>query len=227
MIRHFIRATNLGRLNSQHTRTLVVNSHSSPKRLINANIPHKTVTVVQSDGKLSDKPVKLAALLKEIDQTIEFVELVKDGDKPIVKIRNKKEVMEQERKNKVQRATTRVVQKEIQVSWVISSGDMKHKTAQACSYLQKGYRVSIVFAPKRGQLPPPSNICDQVIQEALNAVGETGTVQRMSNEGKGITSRTIAHIIPKASLKSIPTHDTNKQDDSTEAGAHSESPSSS
>jgi translation initiation factor IF-3 len=183
--------------------------------------------VVQGDGRLSEKPIKLAALLKEIDQTTEFIELVKDGEKPIVKIRNKKEVMEQEKKFKIQRAATRVVQKEIQVSWVISSGDMKHKISQACGYLEKGHRVSVVFTPKRGQLPPPPDVCNQVIQEALGAIGETGTVQRMSNEGKGITSRTIAYIIPKTMSRPVPIHDTSKQEGDLQDNAHSESSSSS
>jgi len=153
--------------------------------------------VVQLDGKLSDGPVKLASLLREIDQTAEFIELVSAGDKPLVKIKNKKQALQQEKDLKKKRAASRVVNKELQLSWVISKADLAHKLLQARQYFQKGHLVSIQFAAKQGQLPPPPAECQHLIDQVNETLADVATMHRVANAGKGVTARTIAQFSPR------------------------------
>ncbi|CAG7854255.1 SubName: Full=Uncharacterized protein {ECO:0000313/EMBL:CCA67503.1} [Serendipita indica DSM 11827] len=168
------------------------------RRVINGDIPYKMVTVVQSDGKLSSQPIKLADLLREIDQSSHFVELVSSRDKPIVKIQSKKETLDKQKALKEKRAATKVVIKEVHISWVISPGDLDHKLAQARQYFDKGYRVWLVFSPKRGQLPPPQAECDAFVAKVHQMIEENAVLQRIDHQGKGVTAHTTAQYTAKA-----------------------------
>lgn len=173
-------------------------SQAGANRLINSKIPHQYVTVVQSDGKLSDDgPVRLASLLRQIDQTTEFIELVSTGDKALVKIRNKKQAIQQEKELKKKRVASRVVTKELQLSWVISKSDLAHKLAQARQYFQKGNLVTIQFIAKQGQLPPPPTDCQRLIDQVHETLADVATMHRVANAGKGVTTRTIAQFFPR------------------------------
>ena len=64
-------------------------SNAASGRLINSDIPHKIVTLIQPDGKLASDSVRIASLLREIDQSTEFIELVGERPNPIVRIRDR------------------------------------------------------------------------------------------------------------------------------------------
>jgi len=170
-------------------------SSAASGRLINSDIPHKIVTLVQPDGKLASDSVRLASLLREIDQSAQFIELVSERPNPIVRIRDKKEAREQEKLLKERRTSSRTVLKEIKVSWVISNGDLDHKVTQMRQNLSKGYRVSVLFTAKPGQMPPPAAECDKVIDRVVDALKDVATLQRLIREGRGITSHTTAYFI--------------------------------
>lgn len=197
--------SNLNRhLNSYLNHSLRLRSHvrlatsqSGANRLINSKIPHQFVTIIQPDGKLSENPVKLDMLLRQIDQTTEFIELISSREKPLVKIRNKKEALEQEKLVKKKRAASRVVNKELQLSWVISQGDLTHKLLQARQYFQKGHVVSIQFAAKQGHLPPSPPDRQKLIDQVHDALGDIAIMHRVTNAGKGVTARTIVQSSPR------------------------------
>lgn len=172
-------------------------SMAGPVRLINADIPHKMVTVVQPDGKLAQTPVRLASLLHDIDQSTQFIELLTEKPRPIVKIRDKKEVREKEKQLKEKRASSRTVVKEIKVSWVISSGDLSHKLSQMRQNLSRGYKVAATFTPKPGQPPPPATECNQLVDRVVRELKDVATPQRIVNEGKGIMAYTTAYFISR------------------------------
>jgi translation initiation factor IF-3 len=133
-------------------------------------------------------------LLREIDQSTQFIELVSEKPNPIVRIRDKKEARDQEKQLKERRASSRTVLKEIKVSWVISSGDLDHKVTQMRQNLSKGYKVSVVFAAKPGQLPPPVTESEKVLDRVVDSLKDVATLQRLVQEGKGITSHTTAYF---------------------------------
>ncbi|KAG8817957.1 hypothetical protein FRC17_011026 [Serendipita sp. 399] len=170
-------------------------------RIINANIPHDFVKVVQSDGKLSEKPIKLASLLQSINQSTEFVELVSDRDGAIVKIKSRKEALKQEKDLKERKMANRVVTKQIQVSWVISDGDVQHKLAQARKYLEKGNHVWLVYSSKPGQIPPLAQDCDSLVKKIHTLLDDIASVHRVDRLGKSLTSNTTVQYIPKKPTK--------------------------
>jgi translation initiation factor IF-3 len=154
-------------------------------------------------------------LLQQIDQASEFIELISSREKPLVKIRNKKEALEKEKIVKKKRAASRVVSKELQLSWVISQGDLSHKLSQARQYFQKGHVVSIQFAAKQGQLSPPPPDCQKLIDQVHETLQDVAVMHRLTNTGKGLTTRTIAQFYPR----DIPGQQGSK--DSMKTDAHS------
>lgn len=139
------------------------------------------------------------------------MELVGDGGRPIVKIRQKKDVFEQERLKRRKQLTNRVVRKEIQISWVISDGDLAHKLTQAHKYLEKGYGVSIAFAAKPGQRIPPQEARDNLVDRVKQYLGDTGKFQRLETLARSL----IAHFTPSATGKGYQTGESmsNQQED--------------
>ncbi|KAG8856299.1 hypothetical protein FRB91_000928 [Serendipita sp. 411] len=174
---------------------------SSNRRLTNADIPHEFVKLVQEDGKLSEQPVKLASLLQSINQSTYFIELVSEQGSPIVRIKNKKEAMKQEREMKEKKLANRVVIKQIQVSWVISDGDLQHKMSQARKYIEKGDRVWVIYSSKPGQVPPPAQNCTSLVEKVHVLMDDIASVIRVDRLGKSVTSHTTVQYAPKKQNK--------------------------
>ncbi|OAX36250.1 hypothetical protein K503DRAFT_858117 [Rhizopogon vinicolor AM-OR11-026] len=124
-------------------------------------IPYRIVRVVNSDTGKLDPPARLTDVLASVDLKASRVELVTEDPEPVVKIVDRRESYEKwkEQKKAFRKGVKAGEQKEIQVTWGVDAGDLKHKIAKARTELEKGYRVDIVIAPKRGQkLPKPDEM---------------------------------------------------------------------
>lgn len=166
---------------------------TSPKLLdnrkpTNDKIPYALVRVVDPEtDKLSPTKQSLRTLLSSLDLKKWIVELVAEKPEPIVRILDRKEAFQ---KYKEQRKATKKgtksgeAAKEIQLTWATASGDVSHKLAKARSYLEKGCKVDIVFASKKGQpLPKPKEmqVRLQDIASELTDVSKEWKVREVSS----------------------------------------------
>jgi len=143
-------------------RPLVRHASAGPaRRTGDDKIPYRIVRVVSpTTGKL-DPPTRLSDLLASVDLKAVRVELVTEDPEPVVKIVDRRESYEKwkEQKKAFRRGVKAGEQKEIQITWGVDAGDLKHKISKARTELEKGYRVDIVIAPRRGQkLPKPDEM---------------------------------------------------------------------
>ena len=131
--------------------------------------------------------LKVKDLLEEIQNDKErrrwqSIELVSEAPEPIIKFvdkraefRAKKEQQQQKKQAKLEGKVVGTAQeKEIQMTWGVAPSDLHHKLRKAREVLQQGHRVSIVFAPKKGQpLPTPAQRL-QKVDEAMQHLAEVG-----------------------------------------------------
>jgi len=149
-----------------------------PNRVFGPTIPHPVVRVVDPEtGKLSETTVSLRKLLEERDPKTEFIELVSTDPEPIVKVGDRQAMWAQhkELKKKQSQGTRAGTRKEVQLTWGVAGGDLQHKLGKARKELEKGIRVDVAIAPKRGQKPPSPkdiNVLPDEIVAALADVGE-------------------------------------------------------
>ena len=124
-------------------------------------IPYRIVRVVNSDTGKLDPPTRLTDVLASVDLKTWRVELVTEDPEPIVRVVDRRESYEKwkEQKKAFRKGVKAGEQKEIQITWGVDAGDLKHKIMKARAELEKGCRVDIVIAPKRGQkLPKPNEM---------------------------------------------------------------------
>ncbi|KAG6333083.1 hypothetical protein ID866_6007 [Astraeus odoratus] len=126
----------------------------------NEKIPYSFVRVVDPEtDKLSPTKQSLSALLSSLDLKKWIVELVSEKPEPIVRVIDRREAFQkykEQRKAMKKGLKSGEAPKEIQLTWGTASGDISHKLAKARSHLEKGCKVDVVFAPRKGQgLPSP------------------------------------------------------------------------
>ncbi|KAG1759056.1 hypothetical protein EDD22DRAFT_158594 [Suillus occidentalis] len=128
------------------------------RRIGDDKIPFRVVRLVHPEtGKLGP-PVRLSDVLESVDLKAFRVELVTEEPEPIVKIVDRRDSYQKwkEQKKAIRKGMKAGEQKEIQLTWGVDNGDLKHKITKARTELEKGYRVDIVIAPRKGQrLPKP------------------------------------------------------------------------
>lgn len=158
---------------------------SKPDRPRNESIKFRVVRLVDPETEKLGPPIVLKDLLAEIQgdkqrRKTQYVELVSETPEPIVKIMDK--AAEYQRKKEVQKKkklTTRITQtKEIQMTWGVASGDWAHKLRNAREALEQRHRVSIVYAPKKGQTLPTPEEMEQKIQETIATLADVSSEWR-------------------------------------------------
>ncbi|KAI6168872.1 hypothetical protein EDD17DRAFT_1683659 [Pisolithus thermaeus] len=129
--------------------------HVDNRKPTNDKIPYAFVRVVDPEtDKLSPTKQSLQTLLSSLDLKQWIVELVAAKPEPIVRILDRKEAFQkykEQRKAMKKGTKSGEAAKEIQLTWATASGDVSHKLAKARSFLEKGCKVDIVFARKKGQ----------------------------------------------------------------------------
>ncbi|KAG1753240.1 hypothetical protein EDB19DRAFT_817866 [Suillus lakei] len=121
-------------------------------------IPFRIVRLVHPETGKLEPPTRLSDVLESVDLKAFRVELVTEDPEPIVKIVDRRDSYQKwkEQKKAFRKGVKAGEQKEIQITWGVDDGDLKHKITKARAELEKGYRVDVVIAPRRGQkLPKP------------------------------------------------------------------------
>ncbi|EUC56248.1 translation initiation factor IF3 [Rhizoctonia solani AG-3 Rhs1AP] len=135
----------------------------NPAFFKNNAIPYTYVRLVNSETNRLEPETKLKDLLASIDLDVNYLQLVStdppDGGKPLVKIINKHDAAQKEREQKAKKKEQKKgasgkESKEIQLSWNVEPGDLKHKLSKVIKELEKKNRVTISFIPKKGAAVP-------------------------------------------------------------------------
>lgn len=139
--------------------------------------------VVNEEGRL-DGPFRTREVLNSLDLELESLRMVSRAPKEpaegqprhaICKIINKREEKEkeraQERARKEQaRKATRI--KELEINWAIAPNDLQHKLKQMRTFLQKGYKVDLLLAKKKGSRSATRDEAEALIQAIRDVKSE-------------------------------------------------------
>lgn len=139
----------------------------------NHDIPHSIVQLAGEDGRLGP-PTPLSHLIASVDPQTHYVELVSVHPQPVAKIRSKREQNQKEKqwRKRQREVAANNVQKEIQLTWGVASGDLIHKLTKARKEVEKGCRVELVFAPKVNQQAPSSAKMEARINETVEKIAD-------------------------------------------------------
>ncbi|TFK56210.1 hypothetical protein OE88DRAFT_1731822 [Heliocybe sulcata] len=134
----------------------------------NEKIPYRTVRLVDPETSKLLAPTPLTELLKVFDDNKFFLELVATNPEPIVKLVNKREARQRRLEARKQERTTKKDEKEIQMTWKIAGGDLSHKLKKVRQELEKGNRINLVYALKKGQQLPTPQEKDNIVRGTLD-----------------------------------------------------------
>ena len=157
----------------------------------NDEIKHPVVQLVDAETERLHPPVSLREILASLDLKTHFVELVSVNPSPVVKIISKKDAFDRqkERKAKMRAATkNEIEQKEIQLTWGVASGDLAHKLKKVRQELEKGNRVDLVYAPKKGQRLPTPDEMEARVQETLGLLQDVGKEWKEREVRRGVAA---------------------------------------
>jgi translation initiation factor IF-3 len=164
-------------------------------------IQHRMVQLVDGEtGKLLPL-TSLQELLRGINRTTHFVELVSETPSPIVKIISKKELFDRARQAKLAaKAKGKAPEhKELQMTWGVASADLGHKLKKARQEIEKGNRVDIIYAPKKGQPVPAPAAREARVEETVELLKDVGFEWKPRTVEKIIT---VIHMAKHASSSS-------------------------
>jgi translation initiation factor IF-3 len=147
------------------------------------DIGYPVVQLVDPETDRLHPPTTLSNIVSSIDLKTHFIELVREYPNPIVKIFSKQASFE-ERKASKGKKKNQMVLKEIQMTWGVASGDLAHKLRKVRQELEKGNRVDLVYAPKKGQPIPTLGEMEWRVQETLKFIQDIGKEWK-SREAKG------------------------------------------
>ncbi|KAF8841291.1 hypothetical protein BDN67DRAFT_532106 [Paxillus ammoniavirescens] len=157
----------------------------------NDKIPHTHVRIIDPEtSKLSAAPTRLTDLLASLDLKKDLVELATSSPEPIVRIVDRKEAFAKykELKKALKKGNkSGEAAKEIQLTWGVAKGDLEHKLAKARTQMEKGHRVAVVLAPKKGQTLPTPKEMQARAQEVEEALRDTGKEWREREVTKTMT----------------------------------------
>lgn len=150
----------------------------------NDAIPYPVVRLVNSETNKLEPEKKLRDILESVDLETHYVQLIStdapDGGKPLVKIINKHNAAQKEREQKSKKKEQKKVasgreSKEIQLSWGVEPGDLKHKLSKCIQELEKKNRVNVVFVKKKGAPLPSKEQQVEKLQAVWEAVKHVAT----------------------------------------------------
>ena len=114
----------------------------------NDAIPHKTILMVTEEGL---KKISLKEALKSFNPAeFDLVQVASKPPFPICKLINRKQAFDKSKQKKTKSPGS--VQKELEISTVITDHDLGIKLDKAKAFLEKGYRVQFTFL-KKNQKP--------------------------------------------------------------------------
>ena len=108
---------------------------------------------------------------------------------PICKMFDKKAVREAELAKRKSGKEKRIQQKQLEVSWTMTDNDLSHRLSRLKEFLEKGWKVEILFGTKRkgwmGRREPSQEEIKRVLERIRGAVGEVdGAKEWRGMQGK-------------------------------------------
>ena len=109
---------------------------------------------------------------------------------PVCRLFDKKAAREaEEARRKAGRAgRTKWQAKQLEVSWTVSDNDLAHRMARLREFLEKGWRVEVVFGSKRkgwmGRREPSAEEAGAVLEKIRKVVGEVEGAQEKQMQGQ-------------------------------------------
>lgn len=150
--------------------------------------------MVDGQERLSER-LFLTDVLPKVDRKTHSLQVIRAPDPddpeapkdPICRIINKKEELERQRKEKeLKKQTAAPKEKELDINWAMAENDLKNKLRRLQDFLRKGYKVTVVLAPKsRAKTKLSEKDAQTVLQKVLDATTEvTGSKEWRAKEGK-------------------------------------------
>ncbi|MCJ1456397.1 hypothetical protein MMC28_006758 [Mycoblastus sanguinarius] len=155
------------------------------------------IHMVASDGKLTDLQILTEVLSRrECDskgRPTQFLQEVApatlDRPNPICRMYEKKASREIEEAKRKATKTTKMQTKQLEVSWAMSDNDLGHRLARLKEFLEKGWRVEVVFGSKRkgwmNKRAASAEEAANVLERIKGAVGEV----EGANEWRGMQGK--------------------------------------
>jgi translation initiation factor IF-3 len=160
---------------------------------------------VDSETGRLNPPKPLRDILSSVDLKTHYVELVGEQPDPTVKIISKKDTFDKfkERKAKMKStAKNEIEQKEIQLTWGVASGYLAHKLKKVRQELEKGNRVNVLYARKRGQRLPSPQEMEARVQETLDLMRDVGEEWKQRDVQRAVT---VIHLQGGPNQVNLPT----------------------
>lgn len=161
---------------------------AGPRRPQNEEIPYRSVRLVDPDTGHLNPPALLKSVLQAVASKTHFLELVSENPEPIVRVICRKDRHEKLKEIKQKRKDSKREDKEIQLTWGVAAGDLQHKLKKVRQELQKGNRVSLVFAPKKGQSPLSAAQMASKVQETVDSLADVGKEWKLRDVQKATTA---------------------------------------
>ncbi len=141
----------------------------------NEEIKNPVVRLVNPETGALDPPASLRVILARMNPKTHFLELVTTEPEPIVRLHDRKLLYDREKtKKRVHASKKAPEEKEVQLTWGVGAADMEFKLRKVRADLADGHRVSLIFAPKKGQVLPGPVQQEKMIADALAFLGEVG-----------------------------------------------------
>ncbi|GAA6039853.1 hypothetical protein JCM8097_006763 [Rhodosporidiobolus ruineniae] len=165
----------------------------APKRqaskgvLRDEDIPHRTVILVDPTTKALLPPSTVSSLLASLDRTRFSIQLADaSADPPICRLVDKKAEYDKAREKKDKdkerakqpNSVANQPPREVHFTWGVSAHDLEHKLKKGREFLEKGGRVQVHLADKKGTtVRPNQEVKQQVIRQVEQALEGIGALQ--------------------------------------------------
>ncbi|KAK2063940.1 translation initiation factor IF-3 [Colletotrichum caudatum] len=169
--------------NTSVTSNSPANSQAAGRLPADHLIRDRQILVVDEDNKLTG-PHNTHRVLESLDLDTQSLRMVSrpppnpTGDQPrfaICRVIDKRLEKEREREQeKTRKETARRLArvKELELNWAIASHDLGHKMRQLKGFLEKGYKVDVIFAKKKGSRVATREEAEALVQAVRDTVAE-------------------------------------------------------
>lgn len=156
----------------------------------------KVYVVRPEDGRLSEPQILSKVLdTRERDEKgrpTQYLQevLAKSEDRPypICKMFDKKAAREADEAKRKAAKTTKMHMKQLEVSWTVSDNDLGHRMGRLKEFLEKGWRVEVIFGSKRkgwkNRREATVEEAERVLEKIRNVVREVEGAKERPMQGK-------------------------------------------
>ena len=149
-------------------------------------IKAEIIQVVNDSGGL-DPPISKADVLSSLQRDKYYLVQMSPGSvhqAPVCKIVTKELLREQRRLKSKATHLNKTTTKQIELNWAIDPHDLSHRLKSLASFIEKGRRVELILARKRGKRAPTADEVTRVMDSVLDAIEKANAMQVKPMEGQ-------------------------------------------